>query len=161
MPWIGVYMILLGLLMSGCLQTQAGSAFTDGRFSMQYPNGSIAINQGGVEIFRDEYSPGDGSVCSFVIEKKVNSSIGSLSESLKGFMKSKNANITDESEKGGMVDFRSSMFDDLTGKTYESRIRLLACDESAVYVLLASCDLDSYNKNKEVFESVVNSAQCK
>jgi succinate dehydrogenase flavin-adding protein (antitoxin of CptAB toxin-antitoxin module) len=159
---IRIYPILLVLLLAGCAQSQKWETFSDDKFTMQYPKGLAFSNQDSTEIFREEYSPGDGSACSFVVEKKVNQpSLQSFVETLKGFFASKSATITNESDSVNMVDFHTSMTDNLTNKMYEGRIRLLACGDSTIYVMLASCEKDAYNKNKEIFEQVVNSAQCK
>ena len=149
------FIILLGLafLLFGC-PGEEWDVYTNEKFSMTYPAGTIEPTQG------DEVFKVTELGCQTTVTKLTNQpSFSALVDYLKteAYNTDNGILITSEKITDSTADFGIKA--DVDDEHYRGSIKMIACGENTVYNVMVGCGEDWYNKEK--VDRIINSIQCK
>jgi len=146
--------VLLGLFfLFGCAQPE-WKVFTDEKFSMSYPEGTVQQTEGD-EVFKVATQG-----CQVTVSKFENQpSFSNFVNYIKGLWEGVDG-ITIESEYIGtsVADFVVRASDESV--SYKGSIRIKGCSSDTIYVALVGCGRDQYNNNRETVDRIIDSVEC-
>ncbi len=149
-----IIVVFLGLLfLFGCAEPE-WKIFTDEKFSMSYPDGSVEQTEGD-EVFK-VLSQG----CQISVSKfEDQSSFSSFVNYIKGTWEDVDG-LSIESEYIGsaVADFTVRASDETN--QYKGSIRLKKCGDDTIYVALVGCGRDHFDNNRAMVDRIIDSVEC-
>ena len=146
--------VLLGLLfLFGCIEPE-WKVFTDEKFSMSYPDGSVEQTEGD-EVFKVLSQGCYISVSKFEDQPSFSNFVNYIKTTWEGV-----DGITIESEYIGssVADFSIRASDESV--SYKGSIRIRDCGDETIYVALVGCGRDHYDNNREMVDRIIDSVEC-
>ncbi|MFA5412838.1 MAG: hypothetical protein WC350_05845 [Candidatus Micrarchaeia archaeon] len=149
--YISLFVALL--LLFGCAGPK-WETFTDDKFSMEYPAGTVQQTEGD-EIFK---VASEG--CQISVMKIGNQpSFSGFVTYIKGLWEGVNG-LTIENEYIGtaVADFQVRASDE--SNQYRGSIRANYCEGNNIYLTLVGCGRDAYEGKKEMVDRIIDSVEC-
>lgn len=149
--YISLFAVLL--LLFGCTGPK-WETFTDGKFSMQYPAGTVQQTQGD-EIFK---VASEGCQIS-AMRIGGQPSFSNFIAYLKGIWENLNG-LTIEKEYVGQSTANFELRASNETAQYKGSVKVLYCEGSNAYIVMVGCGRDAYNSKKDVVDRIIDSAEC-
>ena len=145
--------LLVSLFLLGCAEPE-WDVYTDDKFSMSYPVGSVEQTEGD-EVFK-VMSQG----CMISVSKFENQpSFSAFVDYIKGMWENVQG-LSIESEYIGttVADFTVRASDE--NNQYKGSIRIKGCGDDTIYVALVGCGRDHFQNNREMVDRIIDSVEC-
>ncbi|MCX6768458.1 MAG: hypothetical protein NTY83_01280 [Candidatus Micrarchaeota archaeon] len=144
---------LVALLLFGCTGPK-WETFTDDKFSMAYPAGTVQQTQGD-EIFK---VASEG--CQISAMKIGNqASFTSFITYIKGTWENVNG-LTIENEYVGQSSANFEVRASNESAQYKGSIKMLYCEGNNVYITIIGCGRDTYDSKKDMVDKIIDSVEC-
>lgn len=147
-----IILLILAIFLFGCVG-QEWDVYTNEKFSVSYPVGTIEKTQG------DEIFKVTEGFCEISVTKLTNQpSFDAFVTYIKAFYEDM-PEITITSEK---IDESSADFEvlaDVEDNRYQGVIRMIPCGDNTVYIVLVGCGENWFDKEKA--DRIIESMQCK
>ena len=147
------YFVLAALLLFGCLEPK-WETFTNEKFSMSYPAGTVQQTQG------DEVFKVASQGCQISVSKFGNQdSFSAFVDYIKG-MWGNVSGLTIENEYIGpsVADFTVRALD--ANSQYKGSIRAIYCEGNMIYITTVGCGKDTYESKKDMADKIIDSVEC-
>ena len=143
----------VALLLFGCAAPK-WETFTDDKFSMQYPAGTVQQTQGD-EIFKVASEGCQISAMKFENQP----SFSAFVTYLKGTWESVDG-LTIENEYVGQSAANFDVRASDESNQYKGSIKMIYCEGNNVYITIIGCGRDTYNSKKDMVDKIIDSVEC-
>jgi len=148
-----VALFAISLLLFGCTGPK-WETFTDDKFSMQYPAGTVQQTEGD-EIFK---VASEGCQIS-AMKIGGQTSFSNFITYLKGTWEGVNG-LTIENEYVGASTANFEVRASDENNQYKGSIKIVHCEGSNVYIVMVGCGKDMYNLRKDMVDRIIDSVEC-
>jgi len=148
------YLVFLAaLLLFGCTGPE-WETFTNDKFSMTYPAGTIQQTQGD-EIFKVASEGCQISTMRFENQP----SFSAFVTYLKGLWENVNG-LTIENEYVGQSAANFDVRASDENNQYKGSIKMVHCDGNTIYITMVGCGRDAYDSKKDMVDKIIDSVEC-
>jgi len=149
------YFVLLftALLFFGCAQPE-WKTFTDEKFSMTYPEGTVQQTEGD-EVFKVASQGCQISAMKFEGQHSFSAFVGYIKgmwENVSGLT------IENEHITSSVADFTVRASDE--NNQYKGSIRAISCEGDTAYIVIVGCGRDTYDSRKDMVDRIIDSVEC-
>lgn len=148
------FALLSALLLFGCAGPE-WKTFTDDKFSMVYPEGTVQQTEGD-EVFKVASQGCQISAMKF----ESQASFSNFITYIKGLWEGVDG-LTIENEYVGqsVANFEVRASDE--SNQYKGSIKAISCEgEDTIYIVLVGCGRDNYNSRKDMVDRIIDSVEC-
>lgn len=144
---------ILMLLFFGCLEPK-WETFTNEKFSMSYPDGTVQQTQGD-EVFKVASQGCQISVSKFEDQHSFSAFVNYI----KGMWNDVSGlTIENEYVTDSVADFTVRASSNST--QYKGSIRAISCEGDTAYIVMVGCERGTYDGRKDMVDKIIDSVDC-